>query len=447
MLLPSRVKKRNRFSFFLQLFVLIVIGTVSSAYVYLQVNESGRLHILDRAATIAAAVPREDLRGLLGNENDLDSQSYARVKGLLTSVREVNHDVRFIYLIGRDTAGVLFFYADSEDPASPDYSPPGQAYGEATAAMRSLFSDALSRTEGPDRDRWGLWISGYAPVMDENGAVIALLGLDLPAYAYLTDVIIYSSLPLIIALLLILLLVVGQRSREREVRYLEQKEEFLSIASHEIRSPLTGIRWAIETLLKEGKERNAADTDMLALVHGNVLTIISRITNLLDVAALERRGKAPLKKESMRLRPLFEEIVESLELTARGRDIKLVIDPSVKPGEALMADRQMMYQVFFNLFSNAIKYTEPDTAVTLSYAVEGGMHAFRIADQGKGIPKEEQERIFEGYHRTEAASHSQTAGNGLGLYLVKKVVELHGGSIRVESSRGKGTAFIVTLPR
>lgn len=446
MFLPSRAKKRNRISFFGELLAVLVIGIASSAYVYFHVDESGRLHILDRAATIAAAIPLDDIRALEGADDDLASPSYARIKSLLTGVRDVNHDARFIYIIGRGIAGDLFFYADSEDPTSPDYSPPGQVYDEATPAMRALFGDGLSRTEGPDRDRWGLWISGYAPVLDENGAVVALLGIDLPADAYLSDIIIYSALPLLLAIFLIILLIVNQRTRERELRYLEQKEEFLSIASHEIRTPLTGIRWAIETLLHDRAERTQADTDLLALVHGNVLTIISRITNLLDVAALEHGARDPLKKERIPLRAFFAEIIDSLALTARGRDIRLVLDPSVTEAATLFGDRQMMYQVFFNLIGNAIKYTEPDTNVTVSYEPLRDLHVIRVRDQGKGIPPEEQENIFAGYHRTDDAARSKALGTGLGLYLVKKVIELHGGSVKVESSP-RGTAFAVSLPR
>ncbi|HEY0979347.1 MAG TPA: histidine kinase dimerization/phospho-acceptor domain-containing protein, partial [Candidatus Paceibacterota bacterium] len=230
--------------------LVLLIGIGGAIYVFNQIDRVGRAHILDRVATIAVAVPEEDLRELAGGEEDLGTPEYESLKLFLEQMRSVNGDARFLYLIGRNEAGELFFFADSESAESPDYSPPGQVYYEATPAMRALFMDGARRTEGPDRDRWGLWISGYAPVVNEAGTVIAMLGMDLPATDFLSNAIAYALLPVFLSLLLIVFILATERVRRQEVAYLEQKAEFLSIASHEIRTPLTGIRWAIEGLLK-----------------------------------------------------------------------------------------------------------------------------------------------------------------------------------------------------
>jgi len=309
--------------------------------------------------------------------------------------------------------------------------------------MYALFRDGESRTEGPDRDRWGLWISGYAPVRDADGRVIALLGIDLPANRFIGDALAYASLPLLASLALLALLWGYERVRRRERLLVEQKAEFLSIASHEIRTPLTGIRWAVEGLLKD--ELPEAMRSTLALVHENSLRMLARVNNLLDLNALDGRGKAMLKKEPIDMRGFLAEIAATLELSAREREVSINIGPSVDAAGTITADREMLHHAFFNLLANALKYTKRGTSIEVSYARSGAAHEFRVKDGGPGIPAEEAERIFEGYHRTDGAKRSGAYGTGLGLYLARKAMTLHGGSVVLEPGEG-GATFLLTLP-
>lgn len=427
--------------------LVLALGIASSVYVYTQIDSSSRTHILERVATIAVAVPREDLGLLTGSEQDLGTPAYESVKQFLAEMRAVNADARFIYLIGQQEDGNLFFYADSEPAESSDYSPPGQVYYEASPGMFEVFADGTKRTEGPDQDRWGLWISGYAPVTNAQGELVAMLGMDLPATQYLSDLFAYSMLPLLLALALIIVILGVERARARELAYLEQKAEFLSIASHEIRTPLTGIRWAIEGLLK--REHPPVDPKtraLLALVHESCLGLLARVNNLLDLTALEGNRVAKLRKEEIPVGAFLEDIVESLTLSARQRNVSLVLGTSIPEDATFVIDRQMMHHAFFNLLTNAIKYTKEGTSVTITYAHEYGMHVLRIADQGEGIKPEDQERIFAGYYRTREAVRSGQYGTGLGLYLVKKAAEVHQGTITVSSVEGRGSTFVLSIP-
>lgn len=439
--------KRLRWAPLALMAVVILAGIAFSFYVYTQIDRSGREHILERAATIAVAVPQQALQQLSGSEADLGTVEYESIKEFLLRMRSVNGDARFLYVMGKNSDGELFFYADSESAESPDYSPPGQIYYEATPEMVAVFEDARRRTEGPSQDRWGVWISGYAPVVDEAGVVIGMLGMDLPATRYISDALAYAMLPLLVAFLLLISIIAVERIRQQELRYVEQKTEFLSIASHEIRTPLTGIRWAIEGLLK----RKAPPLDekaqtILTLVHESCLGLIGRVNNLLDLTAIEGKNIATLRPEPIAIPAFLEDLVDSLTLSAQQRQVTIVLDDSVRRAETLIGDRQMLHHAFFNLLTNAIKYTRRGTAVTVSYSYEGGKHRVRIADQGNGVPEGEEERIFSGYHRTDAAVKSGAYGTGLGLYLVKKAAELHGGSVGVISTLGKGASFTVTLP-
>ncbi len=446
MLLPSSPTPRGRSAFLPVLALLMLLGIASSVYVYVQVDQVRRTHILERVSTIAEAIPREDLVSLSGSEADLAVPSYQQVKELLGRMRLANHDARFIYVIGKNAESELFFYADSEDSSSPDYSPPGQVYFEATPAMHEFFIDGMPRTEGPDRDRWGIWISGYAPILAPDGRVLAMLGMDLPANQYLIDVLAYSSLPLLVAVLLSIVLIATERARMRERAYVEQKAEFLSIASHEIRTPLTGIRWAVEGILT----RTTGTIDprtrtTLELVHESCLGLLARVNNLLDLTALEKSTVMHLKKERIEIYPFLKDIVDSLELSAAQRSVSITIDPSVEQAGTFMVDRQMMHHAFFNILTNAIKYTHEETDVRISASTKGALHIFRIQDHGDGISPSDQERIFAGYTRTKDAVKSGQYGTGLGLYLARKAAEMHGGTITVSSVPGEGATFILSL--
>ena len=293
MLLPTARKRSFPYLFALSALIIVAVGALSSYYVHEKVDASGRAHILDRAGTIAALLPPEYIHALTGSDADLGTPDYEHLKKLLIDVRSVNSDVRFVYLMGTQN-GAIFFYADSEQPTSEDYSPPGQAYDEATEAMHRIFNDGTARAEGPDRDRWGTWISAYAPVFDEQGAIIALLGVDLPAEDFLRDLYVYSLLPGLIALSILLFLIASELARKREKRILDEKEEFLSIASHEIRTPLTGVRWGLEQLLR--KEAGVAEKDRttLTLMHETAVTLVARLNNLLDARSLEHQAERRL---------------------------------------------------------------------------------------------------------------------------------------------------------
>ncbi|HEV7121393.1 MAG TPA: ATP-binding protein [Candidatus Paceibacterota bacterium] len=446
MLLPEHPRAPRPY-LWLAAAAIALAGIAASAYVYVQIDHASRQSVIDRANTLAQALPIADVEALHADASDLDSPAYQELKALMMRERAVNHGIRFIYLIGNEPNGTLFFYGDSEDPSSPDYSPPGQEYPEATPLMHAFFLDGKSAAEGPDRDRWGLWVSAYAPVRDADGRLIAMLGMDVPAQQYITDLIAYASLPLLVALVLIILLLVDGMRRARKEVLLAQKAEFLSIASHQIRTPLTGIRWALEQVLNsDASALSASDRDILALTHESSLGLIGRVNNLLDVTALEQNGDHAKPNQSVLMRPLLEDIARSLALSAQRKEVSIAIDESVPEDLELASDRQALQHIFFNLIGNAVKYTNARTAVTVSYCWTTDGHQFSIADHGLGIAPAEQELIFAGYHRTQQAVDSGESGSGLGLYLTKRLVTRQGGTIIVHSAVGNGSTFVVTLP-
>lgn len=423
-------------------FTVILIGAVSALFVYVAVDRTGREHIIDRAETISRLIPAEDVETLAGVEADAGTAEYASLKERLMLVREANQDIRFIYLIGKDGEG-LYFFVDSEPSDSEDYSPPGQRYEEATPEMELLFEDAVPRTDGPTRDRWGVWISGYAPLVTADGTVVALVGIDLPAGAFITEALMYAALPLLVSLVVIVVLAVVLYVRRTEEKTLERRAEFLSIASHEIRTPLTGIRWALEDVLSNDAIEPGT-RDSLTSIYDASVRLVNRVNNLLDITKLEQQGKRTMRPVPIALRDFIEDISKNLTLIAKQKQVTVSLDASLAPQVEVRADQDMLRHILFNLLSNAVKYTNTNTTVFVSYERSKEEHRITIADGGPGISEKDQEAIFSGYHRAEGTEGVE--GTGLGLYLVKQSLTALGGSVSVASTPGHGARFTITLP-
>ena len=447
-LIPSQIKRPNALAYAFAGVAVLVVGVASSLYVYVMVDRTGRAHLVDRVQTVAQAIPGDTLPAISANPGKEDLPAYTALKDVLIRMRAANHDVRFVYVVGAHTDGSLYFFADSEDSTSLDYSPPGQAYPEATPLMKEVLARGVSGTDGPDRDRWGVWISGYTPVYNSAGRVVALVGVDIPAFEFMATTVAYALLPLLVALIFLVFITSAERIHAREYRAVAQKAEFLSIASHEIRTPLTGIRWAVETVLSSKRSPLPPELrSMLEQVHENTIMLIARINNLLDVTAFETRAGSVLHKTRFAAAPFIQGIADSLKLSAAQRRVTIRIDESVTDAGEILADQQTMHHVFFNLLANAVKYTHEDTEVTVSYRGLPHVHEFSVADEGPGMSAVDARHVFDGYHRTQEAVKSGQYGSGLGLYLARTAVELHGGTVRVESALGAGARFILTLPK
>jgi len=425
--------------------LLFILGIGASFYTYITIDSAGRTHILDRAHTIAQMLPADSLSALTGTESDIENPVYLDLKTLLADVRSVNSDVRFIYLIGSLPDDTLFFYVDSEESHSEDYSPPGQTYEEAPQEMHDVFKDGVGRSDGPTQDRWGMWISAYAPVYGPDGEVLALLGLDLPAETFIGDALAYAALPFLVSLLLIALIMSVHYIRRKEEVALEQKAEFLSIASHEIRTPLTGVRWALEDMLSSNTPLEAETRSSLTQVHDVATRLIERVNNLLDVTKLEQQGK--VTTSPVRMRPFIEDIVKNFALAAQQKKVSVVVEETVPASLELQIDEDVMRHVFFNLLSNAIKYTKEGSVVRVTYEATATSHHFSVTDEGEGIPVEGERDIFAGYYRSKNHEHRGIEGTGLGLYLVQKALQLVGGSVSVTNKETGGASFTVTLPK
>jgi signal transduction histidine kinase len=226
----------------------------------------------------------------------------------------------------------------------------------------------------------------------------------------------------------------------------KEKDEFLSIAAHQLRTPLTGIRWTIESLLDgdAGKMSKEAKI-MLAQIFDNNQRLITLVNDLLDVSRINM-GKAKEELVSVNICNVLQEAITALSGFAKERKVEIsyekvcAINPFVKTGP------KHIFQALENILSNAIKYTAIGGIVKTEADYKKDKVIISISDDGIGIPKKDQDRIFSKFFRASNAVLKETEGSGLGLSVVKSFIEESGGKIWFESEEGKGTTFFIELP-
>ena len=248
-----------------------------------------------------------------------------------------------------------------------------------------------------------------------------------------------------------------------ELRELDKlKSSFLATVSHELRTPLTSILGYSEMLVSgiAGK-LETEQQEFVETIRSKGEHLLALITNLLDLSKLER-AQIQLQRETISVTDLMKEVETTAGLNAKRKGVQFStrIEDSI---ETVTADPVRLRQVLFNLADNAVKFTQEGGAVSVTArTVEtddgaGGMGAvlmsapevavrFEITDSGIGIPEDVQERIFDAFYQVDGTSTREHGGAGLGLSIVKKLVDAHGGTIDVQSAVGHGTTFRVTLP-
>lgn len=235
----------------------------------------------------------------------------------------------------------------------------------------------------------------------------------------------------------------------KELQIEKAKDEFVSLASHQLRTPLTSIKFFTE-LLKDpyyGK-LTRKQTDYLNKILFSTDRMINLVSELLNVSRLNL-GKLEIRPASTDINVFMRGQVAEVMPIARNHGVKLAFSSQVDRSECVMLDSILFAQVVHNLLTNAIRYSADaksgEVRVRLSKSGKG--YLITIADNGIGIPAAASPRIYERFFRAENAKHIEAEGTGLGLYLVKFIIESAGGSIRHHSRENQGTTFYIRLPK
>lgn len=228
-------------------------------------------------------------------------------------------------------------------------------------------------------------------------------------------------------------------------KYLEElRKEFLSAAAHELKTPLTVLKLLSQMhLAKAEKQGNGVlKTGELALIDQEVDRLTRLVNDILDSSRFET-GKLSLNFQRITVADLIKRVAEKIHIYANSH---IVIFGEIPKDMVVIADPDRIEQVIINLVSNAVRYSESGTTITVGVTIEGKFALFFVKDEGIGIKKAAQKHIFDRYYQVKNAQEKSRVGFGLGLYISKEIIKRHKGKIWVESKVGKGSTFYFRLP-
>lgn len=274
--------------------------------------------------------------------------------------------------------------------------------------------------------------------------IISALLAYLTGTRYIQDPLLVSLITLILTGILFVVSVIVTRSFERLAEANQMKSQFISIATHQLRSPLSNLRWAIELLVSGKLTNEKKQAEYFSLLKENIKRMQNSISDLLIVSRIEA-ARLPIKEEKISLKELTESLISEYNSFARASNVEIALDVQ-KDLPKISSDPFQLNLVVDNLLDNAIRYTENKGKIEISVVKKNKNIHFSIKDNGVGIPEEEQSFIFTKFFRSKKIAEHQTQGSGLGLYMSKAIIQRLKGKIGFKSKEGKGSTFWFSLP-
>lgn len=360
---------------------------------------------------LAAAVERhsaqQDLQRAERKYRDLVEQSVSGIYRATPDGRILSVNLAFARMAGYGSVAAFMaaglnavaFYVEPERRAAfvRLISEQGEALG---------FEARVRRKDGSIG-----WMSIYAHVVkDDNGRIVAIDG------------------------------AVQDVTERKEAE--QMKSDFVSFVTHQLRTPLSGIKWLLE--LADAPDVPAEAASYVQDARASADRLIQLVNDLLDVSRLES-GKVAVHAEPVDLAVLTSEAVRELMPIANEKHQQVAL-PSATDIPMAEADRQLSKEVILNLLSNAVRYTPDGGTIRIEWRRADGLIEWAVHDTGIGVPAAGQHRLFEKFYRADNASTAHTEGTGLGLYIVRLIVERSGGKVWCESQEGVGSTFRFTLP-
>ncbi len=242
----------------------------------------------------------------------------------------------------------------------------------------------------------------------------------------------------------------------------EQKSTFVSVASHQLRTPLTTLNWYTEMLLSgDAGKINKKQKEFLLEIYQGSKRLVVLVNDLLNISRIES-GRLKIQPVETSIHSLIKETVAEIRPLLRGRSTSVTVDIPALQFTDVLIDPLILRQVIHNLLTNAIRYSSKDTKSVITISVQkkrfaltrnkaaelrpGSYIVIAVKDQGIGIPKNQQDRIFEKFFRADNALHAAADGSGLGLYFIKMIMQESGGALWFTSKENQGSTFFVAIP-
>ena len=449
---------------------VITVFVVQLVYAQTQeiLKERLRERLIAIASTAAIQFDAETLNKIQ-DRSDIVLPEMQKVTDVLNAIRDANENLKFIYIL-RPTSEINLhsFIADADTLApleeidenengilDDEEAPPapGDEYDSSELpAMKEAFEGKAIADYELNSDQWGTFLSGYAPIFDEEGNVIAVLGVDVEVSDFTilvrATLIPFVLLSTVLLLVLFVLSVVVSRIWKNRVEIVKeidrQKDELLSIVSHQLATPIASVKWYIEMMIDGdlGKINKEQKKHLLTMqsVAGGLSDLVSMI---LDVSRIQL-GRVKIEKQELNLNEFFKEILNIIEPKAQEKKVNLEINMPKSLPKAIL-DKRYTHMTIENLLSNAVKYTPAGGKVIFNLELKGNIIFCEVKDTGCGIPKGDQDKIFGKLFRASNVRNS-VDGNGFGLYVAKGAIEAQGGKIWFKSEENKGTSFFIELP-
>ncbi|MDP2864421.1 MAG: HAMP domain-containing sensor histidine kinase [bacterium] len=278
---------------------------------------------------------------------------------------------------------------------------------------------------------------------------VVIIGTAVITYAigtrYVEDPALIALIILLLTTILFIIAFIITQGFERLAEANRMKSEFISVVSHQLRSPLSNLRWAIELLMsgRLGKIEKK-QTEYFKILKENSGRMMELISDLLTVSRIEQRT-LPLKKQEFSLENLIKDLILEFKPFIQSSNIEVKFKGEENLPK-ILADPSQIRLVAENLLDNATRYIKDKGEVGIKLEKKRGNLYFEITDSGVGIPKEDKKYIFQKFFRSENVLKYQTQGSGLGLYITKAIIEKSGGKIGFSSQEGVGSTFWFTLP-
>lgn len=425
------------------------------------------------APTYAAEVSRLG-HSSIGLETSPDDSAYLAIIERQKLWLAMNPAIADIYTF-RVIDGENVLIVDSET----DYDRDGAFAGERE--MRTAIGEAFGPTEDEERrvmageivfhdalyeDRWGVWVSAYAPIFNERGEVDAALGVDIAAASWQASLAAARRGPLAAGALCLIVVLAGwlaaaargvalreSRAAAREMAEAKRlaeasadaKAEFLANVSHEIRTPLTAILGYAEVLADDGDAlppEHAACTQRIRTAGRHLLAVIN---DILDLSKLEA-GRMSVERLETDLHEALRDVVTILQGRASDKGLSMAVTLATPIPSHIVTDPTRLRQVLLNLVGNAVKFTETG-GVSVTVRAGDGRIAFDIEDTGPGVGADDAQRLFEPFAQADSTVTRRHGGTGLGLAICRRLGRLMGGAVTLEhTAPGEGSRFRLELP-